>query len=232
MKCIIVDDDDISRLITKKLCEKHQQLELINQFDSPVDALKFLNNEEIDLIFLDIHMPTFNGFDFMETLKSKPQIILTTSDENFALKAFEYPLVVDYLLKPINEQRFNKALEKVNFKAVLSTTLVEAKENQKHLFVNVDKRLVKIDLNDINLVEAKGDYVLIKTKEKNYIVHSTLKNVQDKLPESIFCKVHRSFLINLSKIVDIEDSSIVIGNDVIPISRSNKQDLMDKLNLL
>lgn len=112
MNCIIIDDDATARLITKKLCQKTKQINVVDEFSSAIDAIKFLNTTKVDLVYLDIHMPTFSGFDFIQTLKNPPKIILTTSDKNLALEAFEYKSVVDYLVKPITKERFGKIFRK------------------------------------------------------------------------------------------------------------------------
>lgn len=234
MNCIIIDDDSAARLIVSRLCSKHPQLDVVDEFSNAIEAIKFLNANEVDVIFLDIHMPTFSGFDFIQTLKNPPKIILTTSDKNFALEAFEYPSVVDYLVKPIQQERFDKAIGKLERFTVKSSTSTasESSDETKELYVNVDRRLVKINFSDINVIEAKGDYIRIKTDDKSHIVHSTLKKIEDKLPGDIFLKVHRSYIINLSKIIDIEDNSVLIKQDIIPVSRSNRSELMKRLNLL
>ena len=234
MNCIIIDDDSAARLIVSRLCSKHPQLNVVEEFSNAIEAIKFLNSQEVDVIFLDIHMPTFSGFDFIQTLKNPPKIILTTSDRNFALEAFEYPSVVDYLVKPIEQERFEKAINKLASFSVQSSSSAptEPADETKELYVNVDRRLVKINFSDINVIEAKGDYIRIKTDDKSHIVHSTLKKIEDKLPADIFLKVHRSYIINLSKIIDIEDNSVLIKQDIIPVSRSNRSELMKRLNLL
>lgn len=234
MNCIIVDDDSTAKLIVAELCSKYENINILADFSNAIDAIKFVNVNEVDLVFLDIHMPSFSGFDFIQTLKNPPKIILTTSDRNFALEAFEYQSVVDYLVKPIELDRFQKAIDKLdNFMPNSVSPSPQNESNQKkELYVNVDRRFVKINLSDINVVEAKGDYIRIKMDDKNHIVHSTLKKIEEKLPDDIFLKVHRSFIINLSKIVDIEDNSVLINQDVIPVSRSNRKELMERLNLL
>ena len=234
MNCIIVDDDSTAKLIVAELCNKYENINILADFSNAIDAIKFVNVNEVDLVFLDIHMPSFSGFDFIQTLKNPPKIILTTSDKNFALEAFEYQSVVDYLVKPIELDRFQKAIDKLDrfmLNSVSSSPPNESNQ-KKELYVNVDRRFVKINLSDINVVEAKGDYIRIKMDDKNHIVHSTLKKIEEKLPDDIFLKVHRSFIINLSKIVDIEDNSVLINQDVIPVSRSNRKELMERLNLL
>ncbi|MDB2385505.1 LytTR family DNA-binding domain-containing protein [Polaribacter sp.] len=237
MNCIIVDDDASARLIIRKLCEATSSIIVKEEFSSAIDAIKFLNSHTIDLILLDIHMPGFSGFDFIKTLKNSPKIILTTSDKNFALEAFEYSSVVDYLVKPIKKDRFKKSIEKLL--ALSDATKIEPNEkettsnkNTAYIFVSVDRRLVKIHVPEILYIEAKGDYISIKTNDKNFIVHSTLKNIQDKLPTDVFLKIHRSYVINITEIIDIEDNSVLIRKTLIPISRANKSELMKRLNLL
>ncbi|MDT7831168.1 LytTR family DNA-binding domain-containing protein [Flavobacteriaceae bacterium S356] len=237
MKCLIIDDDATARLIVRQLCDGFDSISIVEEFSNAIDAMKFLNSDaSIDAIFLDIHMPSFSGFDFIQTLKSPPKIILTTSDRNFALDAFEYDCVVDYLVKPITKERFDKAIGKLkNFKMPNQQDSSKANtdtESIDELYVNVDRRLVKISFSDINIIEAKGDYIKIKTNDKSHIVHSTLKKIEDKLPNETFLKVHRSYIINLSKIIDIEDNSVLIKQDIIPVSRSNRSELMKRLNLL
>lgn len=237
MNCIVIDDEATARMIIAQLCSNVPSLNVLGDFPNAMQAIKYLNQNEVDLIFLDIHMPDFTGFDFIDTLKNPPKIILTTSDPNFAIQAFEYSCIVDYLVKPIAQERFDKAIKKAESKG--STAIKPAKKTDKavtssdnHLYVNIDRRLIKIDIPSIYLVEAKGDYIQVKTEEKNYTVHSTLKKIEEKLPDSLFLKVHRSYIINIKKIIDIEDNSVLIKKDVIPVSRSNRPELMKRLNLL
>lgn len=241
MKSIIVDDEAAARAITKQLCKKIEALTVAEEFENAIDAIKYLNNNTVDLIFLDIHMPTFSGFDFIQTLKNPPLIILTTSDRNFALDAFEYDCVVDYLVKPVTPERFAKAIDRIKDRSTTNTNTTEEtlQTNDEEtstvgndLYVNIDRRLVKINVPDICVIEAKGDYIKIKAEDKNYIVHSTLKKIEEKLPAHLFLKVHRSYIINTTKIVDIEDNSVLIKQDVIPVSRANRKELMKRLNLL
>ena len=235
MNCIIIDDEEMARAIMTQKISLYQELKLIQEFPNAIQAIKFLNHNEVDLIFLDIHMPDFTGFDFIQSLKNPPKVILVTSDKNFAFEAFEYECIVDYLVKPITEDRFQKAIQKASsnkntFKATGIKPIIE--DNVNEFYINIDRRLIKIDIASINIVEAKGDYIHIKTENKNYIVHSTLKKIEDKLPKDLFLKVHRSFIINTNKIIDIKDNSVLIAKDVIPVSRANRPELMKRLNLL
>ena len=236
MNCIIIDDEATARAIIWKLSSRIKNLTIKEEFTNAIEAIKYLNQNEVDLIFLDVHMPDFTGFDFIETLKNPPKVILTTSDANFAIQGFEYDCIVDFLLKPFSPERFDKAITKANKNGINNTLPTPLERNEKtsndDLYVNIDRRLIKIDISSIYLIEAKGDYIQIKTEDKNYTVHSTLKKIEDKLPKSDFLKVHRSFIINFNKIIDIEDSSVLIKRDVIPVSRSNRPELMKRLNLL
>jgi DNA-binding LytR/AlgR family response regulator len=238
MNSIIIDDEKTARVIIKTLCNQVKSLHIVSEFSNAMQAIKFLNENTIDLIFLDIHMPDFSGLDFVKTLKNPPKIILTTSDPNFAIEAFEYDFIVDYLLKPIELPRFHKAIIKAQKHRSLRGSESSSNEFKSDfkanndLYVNIDRRLIKIDLPSIYLIEAKGDYIHIKTDNKDYIVHSTLKKIEEKLPDSLFIKVHRSYVINIKKIIDIEDNSVLIKRDVIPVSRSKRPELMKRLDLL
>jgi len=237
MNCIIIDDEEMARAIIAQMISMHKELTLVEEFTNAMQAIKYLNQNDVDLIFLDIHMPDFTGFDFIQTIKNPPKVILITSDKNFAIEAFEYECIVDYLVKPIAEERFQKAIIKANaaqISPITSSKKVKptAEDNANEFYVNIDRRLIKIEFNSVTVVEAKGDYIIIKTESNNYVVHSTLKKIEDKLPKDLFLKVHRSFIINTKKIIDIEDNSALISKYIIPVGRANRPELMKRLNLL
>ncbi|SHJ00628.1 LytR/AlgR family response regulator transcription factor [Pseudozobellia thermophila] len=236
MNCIIVDDEASSRAIVSHLCAKIPDLDVIELFENAIDAIKFLNQNEVDIVFLDIHMPGFTGVDFIQTLKNPPHIVLTTSNTEFAIEAYEYEAIVDYLVKPITHDRFQKSVQKL--KKVMSREPLPADKDEKatygadELYINIDRRLIKLKCNEILVVEAKGDYIEIKLEKDTHRVHTTLKKIKGKLPEKTFLQIHRSFIINFNKIIDIEDNSVLIGKNVVPISRSNRPELMRRLNLV
>jgi two-component system response regulator LytT len=234
MNCIIIDDETAARAILSRLAKSVDDLIVLGEFPNAIKAMKFLNQNNVDLIFLDIHMPDFTGFDFIQTLKDPPKIILTTSDRELAIDAFEYECIVDYMVKPLSKSRFLKALKKAkNFVLQDENKKIEKEESSANdLYVNIDRRLIKINIPDIFFIEAKGDYINIRTKAKNYLVHSTMKKIIEKLPDELFLKVHRSYIINLRKIIDIEDNSVLIDKSIIPVSRSSKPELIKRLNLL
>ncbi len=236
MKCIIIDDEASSRAIVKKLCSTLPDLEVVQEFENAIEAIKFLNRQEVDVIFLDLHMPGFSGIDFLQTLKNPPKVVITTSDPDFAIASYEYEMIIDYLVKPITPKRFEKCVQKIN-----SSSSIPPKQNKgtgsenalgEDLYINIDRRLIKLKYKEILLIEAKGDYINVKTETSEFLVHTTLKKINSKLPAALFLQIHRSYIINFSKIIDIEDNSVLIEKNVIPISRSNRPELMRRLNLL
>jgi DNA-binding LytR/AlgR family response regulator len=237
MNCIIIDDEMMARAVIAQMISLHTKLTVVEEFSNAVEAIKYLNTNDVDVVFLDIHMPDFTGFDFINTIKNPPKIVLITSDKNYAINAFEYDCIVDYLVKPITEDRFERAMQKLNWR--VETKKGNSLNNDKlpasttnEFYININNRLIKIDIPSVTIVKAQGDYIVIKTDINTYTVHTTLKKIEDKLPVNLFLKVHRSYIINTQKIIDIEDNSVLIGKDVIPVSRGKRKELFDRLNLL
>ena len=226
MKCIIVDDDEMSRVSLDLLCKKIEDIEVQEVFKSGVDALNWLKDNETDLIFLDIEMPDLSGIDLVKSIDNLPQIVFTTSHTKYALEAFEYR-VTDFLPKPIQFPRLLKAIERVE---ELNGNV--KRESQNEIFIRVNGRFVRVPLDDILYIESLGDYVTFVSETKKYIVHSTLKNIDDKIRNDNFLKVHRSYIINLAKVVDIEENNLVIKDKVIPISRAHKSILLKRIRPL
>ncbi|MEX6689405.1 LytTR family DNA-binding domain-containing protein [Danxiaibacter flavus] len=227
LRCIIVDDDKISLLHLQRLIEQEPYLSLSGAFTGAEEASAYLVENVVDLIFLDIEMPGINGFQLLDTLSYMPHVILTTSKTEYAFTAFQYN-VTDYLKKPLTKPRFKEALEKVK------PSLPKHKSaTVSDLFIKTDGRLIRLHDNEILFVEALGDYVKFVTENNKYHLSlTTLKSIEEKLNGDIFLKVHRSYIINTKKINDIEDNSIVIGKHVIPISKSHRKRVMDKLNIV
>lgn len=230
MKCIIIDDEATARAIISKLCQGYENLSVVEEFDNAIAAMKFLNkNNDVDVVFLDIHMPDFTGFDFIESLPNPPKIVLTTSDDKFAIEAFEYDCIVDYLTKPISQLRFIKAVNKLE--NALKNSL-SAIQEQEYLFVNINKRLIKLNFDKILLIQAKGDYVRIQLEDENLVVHTTLKNLTEKLPSNLFFQVHRSYVVNLKKIDSIEENTIYIAGTHVRLSKLSRPKLMNLINII
>ncbi|MBD0832737.1 LytR/AlgR family response regulator transcription factor [Aestuariibaculum sediminum] len=239
MNAIIIDDELTFVAILKKLCDEIPDLNIVATFENATEAIKYLNKQEVDLIFLDMHLPDFTGFEFIQTLKNQPKIIVISSDSKLAITAFEYECIVDYIEKPVKLSRLKKSIEKLeksfndeDFEADAGDFVDDVEDVENTLFININKKLIKIDIQNINIVVAKGDYIYIKTEDKNHIVHASMKKILDKLPNSTFMKVHRSYIINLKKIDEIEENVIYIGKNVIPLSKLVKPQLISRLNIL
>ena len=237
MNCIIIDDEKMARVILKTLCNEVESLNIIEEFSSAIQAMKFLNETKVDLIFLDIHMPDFNGFDFVETLKYKPKIVLITSDNQLAIKAFKYVNIVDYLLKPVSLDSLERSIEKIKRIDIGTITGSKTSENNQNyssdfIFININHRLIRLPINEINIIQSDRNYILISTDTEIYKVNTPLKKIEQKLPSKDFFRVHKSFIINLNKIVDIEESTIVVQKKVIPIGKTYWIDLKKHLNIV
>lgn len=233
MKCIIIDDDKISRLVIEKYIKKTDFLELTDTFDNAVDAANFFNSRnKIELIFLDIEMPGMSGVEFLEILDNLPQIIIVSAKEKYALQAIEYD-VTDYLLKPVTYSRFLKAVTKAKKKFEEENEKI----NSEGIFIkSSSSSFVRLFYDDVLFIEAMENYVLIQTTVKKHTIHFTMKALLDKLPSDKFIRVHRSFIINKEKIERIENNMIFMEslekNKFIPLSKSYKDDFMKKLNIV
>jgi two-component system, LytTR family, response regulator len=230
MNCIIVDDDEMSRAALKHLISQIPYLELIGVYQDTAEALSALNEKKVDLMLLDIEMPGISGLEFIKGLKNPPLTILVTSKKEYALEAFECN-VIDYLVKPILIDRFFKAIEKArdifdNYKKNLVSS------NQDYLFVKISGALIKIDIRDILWIEALGDYISVNTIAKKHTVHSTMKSIENKLSPEKFIRVHRSYIVSIDNINSIDDNTIVINKQLIPVGYVYKEKLIKQLNLL
>ncbi len=228
IRCAIVDDEEMSRKNIEQLVKRVNDLKLVVVCKDAVEASNVLRKENVDLVFLDVEMPEMTGIELIKSLTHKPEIVLVTSKENYAVEAFEYD-VADYIVKPATYERFLKAYDRV--KARL-TTDNENPVNDDAVFVKVDSQLVKVNTRDILWVEAFGDYVNVFTETNKYIVHSTMKGMENKLPSDSFLRVHRSYIVRVEKIKAIEETIIIIGKKLIPIGDSYRSTLMKRLNML
>ena len=230
MRCIVVDDDELSRSVIEDLINETDSLELIKSCEDAVEAFKVIKEEHIDLVFLDIEMPKMDGLEMLRTLSPLPQVILVTAHEKYAVESYEYD-VTDFLHKPISLARFMKAVDKAyngfeNNRASITS-------QDKTIFIKADSRLVQINTEDILYIEALGNYMRIFTSgDQKYTILSTMKDIISKLSSDDFVRVHRSFIVRLDKIKTIEDNYIVINSKQINIGKAYKDDLTQKLNLL
>ncbi len=228
MTSIIVDDDEMARVSLKSMCSKIEELEVVTTCENGLEAMKYLKENEVDLVFLDIDMPDFTGMDLVKSIENLPQIIFTTGHTQYALEAFEYH-VTDFIPKPVEFPRLLKAVERAQ---ELKTNIDTGKDLQNDIYVRVNGRYIRLDFEDILFIESLGDYVTFNTVNGKHIVHSTLKNIDEKIKSEDFLKVHRSYIVNLTKIVDIEETNLVIKDKVIPVSRAHRPVLMQKIKTI
>jgi len=224
---ILIDDQPLSLELLSDYVAKTPFLHLVKTFTNPLEALALLQDQKIDLIFLDIQMPELNGLQFMKLLNGKSKVIFTTAYPNYALEGFELD-IVDYLLKPVSFERFLKAAQKA---IQLSPSLFPTVAIPQHpmsfpdpvLFVKTDYKIVKVFIRDILFIEGLKEYVAIHTANQKIITLQTLKSLEDALPNESFIRVHKSFIIALDKINSIERSRIFIKDAVIPVGETYKQ---------
>ncbi|MDW7694595.1 LytTR family DNA-binding domain-containing protein [Flammeovirgaceae bacterium SG7u.111] len=231
MRCIVVDDDQVSRTVINDYIERTDGLELAKDFDNAISALQYLKSEAVDLIFLDVEMPKMSGMDLVSTLKildNLPHVIIMTSKKEYAFDAFKFELT-GFLLKDIKYAEFLEEVGKV--KQVREQSVIES-DNQEAIYVKADNKIQRVNLSDMLFIEALSDYVIINTAQKRLVVHSTMKGIEKRLASNDFARVHRSYIVNISKIESIEDMNISMQGKSIPIGSSYKNDFLAKLNLL
>jgi DNA-binding LytR/AlgR family response regulator len=234
LKVIIVEDEPLSRGFIERYCEKLGDLEVAGSFEDAESALEYLHKNEIDIIFLDVEMPGISGFQLLDQMMYMPKVILTTSKTDYAFDAFQYG-VADYLKKPITFNRFQEALNKIKNslnKEPQPLANLTPDDKLKEIYIKSDGKLTRLSFQEILYIESVGDYVKYITATKNYIALSTLKAVEEKMEGNGFMKVHRSYIVNLHKIKDIQDNTLVIEGKVIPISRSYQSEVKSRINVV
>ena len=227
IKSIIVEDIQVAADFLRKFCEKSGKVDVLGHFLNVEDALVFLNQNVVDLIFLDVEMPGATGFDLLDRISYSPKVILTTSKTEYAFNAFQYN-VADYLKKPFTYQRFLESITKIE----TTSDIAAAKVDQDHLFIKVDTKLIKLQNTDILFVESMGDYVKFVTPNKKYVTLNTIKNLEEKLDKTTFLKVHRSYLVNLTKIDDLDGNILLIQGNQVPISKGHREEVLKRLNII
>jgi DNA-binding LytR/AlgR family response regulator len=224
MRCIIIDDEPIARKGLKEYIHELDFLQLAGEFDNPMKASEILLAGGIDLVFLDIQMPKMTGLEFLKSLNAPVMVIFTTAYPQFAVEGFELN-AVDYLVKPFSFERFCKAVLKARAQAGHSAKPAIS----EYFFIKTDNKLIKIDYNDILFIEAMQNYVSVHTREKKYITYLTFKSVEDHLPAARFLKIHKSYIVSIAKIDSIEGNFVRIGTHELPISRSSKDEVLEKI---
>ena len=230
MKCIIIEDEIPAQKVIKNFLNKLPDIEVLATFNAAIEANSFLKNEIVDLVFLDINLPDISGIDFIKTVKNPPAIIMTTAYPDYAVSSFELDTIVDYLVKPFSFDRFLKAINKA--KDRLQRPKKESDNQSEILFLNVDKTLHKIILNEILYIESDRNYITVVTTKQKLSYIDSLKNWKEKLPENQFIQTHKSYIINRKFVDKISGNEIYVNSNRLPIGRTYKQELLKKLNIV
>jgi DNA-binding LytR/AlgR family response regulator len=229
LKCVIIDDEPVARKILQEFIEEIEYLELAGQAENPLKAITLLNDNDIDLIFLDINMPKINGIDFLKNSKTTANVIMTTAYADYAVEAYGLD-VLDYLIKPIAFDRFLKACNKSKeISALRKNIQIQPNHLNDHFFIKCNNQIEKVFYHDLLYAEAMLNYVMLHTNSKKMMVYVTIKNLEEQLPADFFIKVHKSFIVNKTKIKSIEGNILNVGNEKITISQSLREKVIAEI---
>lgn len=231
IKTIIVDDEPMARGVLKKHLEKLQNYELVAECANAIEAINVLQNQEVQLMFLDIQMPELTGLEFMKTLKKPPLVVLATAYSEYAVDSYEFENIVDYILKPISFERFlktsNRIIDRIkepDIQAIAEQLPIEDLVENENVFLKADKKIHKVAVSEILYLQAYGNYVKVFTENQGMIlVLQKLQEFEDTLPPRLFTRVHKSFIVALKKIKYLEGNQLSIGKEVIPIGITYKK---------
>jgi len=230
LKCLIVDDEVLAQDVIEKYITTIPTLKLVGKCDNAVEAISYLHKNPVDLLFLDLNMPELSGLEMLKTLTNSPKVILTTAYSEYALESYEYG-VVDYLLKPIKLERFimavNKVVEQVNIS--MESEEIPAELKTQSIFIKEDQVTYQVNMGDILFVEAYGNYLKIHTSNRIYVVRDTMHDMVNKLPEELFQRVHKSYIVSLPKITSISGNRIFIDKVELPVGEMYKIMLKQKI---
>jgi len=220
INCVIIDDEPLAIKVVENHLKEFQNFEIIATFSNPIEALPLLEKSEIDVLFLDINMPKMNGLDFVKSLNSKTNIIITSAYREYAVESYDLN-VLDYLVKPIPFNRFLKTINKINQQIFLkkeSKQKGDSTSNESFMFLKVDKKLVKINFEELLYIESLKDYIKVFTLSQTFLVHKSLTSITEELPDN-FIRIHRSYTIAIDKVKSVEGNLVEIANNRIPIGR-------------
>jgi two-component system, LytTR family, response regulator len=229
IRCVIIDDEPIARKGLREYIQDVDFLLLVGEFDNPLKATDMLMSNQTDLVFLDIQMPKMTGMEFLKTLSNPPLVIFTTAYPQYAVEGFELN-AIDYLLKPFSLERFLKAVMKARtLKESSQTVHPVALVEPDYFFIKSENKLVKIMYDDILFVEALQNYVAVHTTAKKYITYLTFRSIEEHLPASRFIRTHKSYIVSAARVESIEGNDIRIGQHQIPISRTEREEVLNRL---
>lgn len=229
LKCVIVDDEPIARRVLQEYIEEIEFLELAGQAENPVKAMSILNTQDVDILLLDINMPRINGIDFLKTSRPPAAVIITTAYAEYAVESYGLD-VLDYLVKPIGFDRFLKACNKARELAELKKAgQGQGKAASDHFFIKSNNQIEKVFYNDLLYAEAMMNYVMLYTTGRKMMVYVTIKSLEEQLPAELFLRVHKSYIVNISKVRSIEGNVLDLGVGKIAISQSLREKVMAEI---
>ena len=228
ISCVIIEDLAVAAEYLKKCCEKSGELDVKGHFTNVNDAAVFLNDNMVDLLFLDVEMPGESGFTLLDQIPFSPKVILTTSKEDYAYNAFEYN-VTDFLKKPFTYQRFLQAVNKVSAQL---QPVGQPEGGDDHIFIRTEGKLVRLNNDDVLYIESMGDYVRFVTNDRKYVVHNTIKNLEEKMNRQAFMKIHRSYIVNIQKVDNIRENGLFITGTELPISKAHRAEVIQRINII
>lgn len=233
LNCIIIDNDPLQRLGTLNIIKENSSIKIIGEFSSAIESKRFLQNNHVNLIVMEVNFPVLNGFDLIDFCNntkeiSTPRIVITSHDESQAFKAFEY-YVTDFISKPVNKDRFDKAISRVLSEVKMNNNFEDLKS--EHIFVKSNLKKRKIYINEIKWIEALGDYVKLITNDKSYVILSTMKAFENELPKKLFLRIHKSYIVNLKKVERYDSKHVEIEKIKLPLSRTRKSELSKALDI-
>ena len=228
IKCVLIDDEPLAVKVLQNYFNNFPDFEIIGVFHNSIEAIEFINSNQIDAIFLDINMPIMTGFELIGLIVDKPKIVITTAFREFAAESYDLE-VLDYLVKPIPLPRFIKCINKITTEFNLKNNITEVHRVEPHVFIKVDKKMMKVNIDDILYIEGMKEYIKIVTIEKTYITHKSLTSLTEELPLDRFLRIHKSYTIALDKIKSIEGNRIQIHTLTIPIGRNYSKEVKSKI---
>ncbi len=229
--CIIVDDEPVARGVLESYIEKIENIEVLKSCKNVVEAFDVINNNQVDLVFLDINMPEVSGLTLAKAMDKKTKIIFTTAYREYAIDGFDLQ-AVDYLLKPISFERFLKAVHNffdISSQKTIHTVSIAEKNENHFIFVRSERKMVKVNFDEILYVESLSDYIKIHTSSKIIVTRETITNIEAKLPQSQFLRIHRSYIASIMNIESYTNEFVEIKNKALPLSRSYKESILRKL---
>ena len=229
IKCVLIDDEPLAVKVLQNYFTNFTDFEVVGTFNNSLEALDFINSTAVDAVFLDINMPMMTGFELISLIENKTKVIITTAFREFAAESYDLD-VLDYLVKPIPLPRFIKCINKITTEYNLKNNIkVETTKGDSHIFIKVDKKMMKINIEEILFVEGMKEYIKVVTPDKTYITHKSLTSLSEELPADRFLRIHKSYVIALNKVKSIEGNRIQIQSYTIPIGRNYSKEVKNKI---